>query len=70
MHRFSFVIRYRKHDTTKRSRNTSFCNYHMRIAISTSYRIWRRNVFVEYRCYYHLHFSEQCEYLYRNSDGG
>ena len=68
MHGISFINRYRKHDTTQRSSNTSFCNHHVRITFGTSYRIRRRNLFVEYRCNHYFHFSEQCKYLYSNSN--
>ena len=68
MHGISFFNRYRKHDTTQRSSNTSFCNHYVRITFSTSYRIRRWNLFVEHRCHYHFYFSEQRKYLYSNRD--
>ena len=68
MHGISFIIRYRKYHTTKRSGNTSFCNHYVRITHGTSYRIRRGNLFVEHRCHYHFHYSEQRKYLYSNSD--
>ena len=57
-----------KHHTTKRSGNTTFCNYYVRLTLSTSYRIRRRNLFMEYRSNYYFHFSEQRKYLYSNCD--
>ena len=68
MHGISFFCRYRKHNTTKRSGNTSFCNHYLRITHSASYRIRRRNIFVEHRCHYDFDFSEQRKYLYSNSN--
>ena len=68
MHGFRFQNSYRKYNTTKRSGNTSFCNDYLRIALGTSYRVRRRNIFVEHRSNYYFYFSEQCEYLYSNSD--
>ena len=68
MHCLCFVNRYRKYHTTQRSGNTSFCNHYVRIAFGTSYRIRRRNLFVEHRCHYRFDFCEQCKYLYSNSD--
>ena len=68
MHGISFFYCYGKHHATKCSGNAPFCNDHVRITLGTSYRIRRRNVPVEYRCHYDLDFSEQCKYLYSNSD--
>ena len=68
MHCLRFVSRFRKYNTTQRSGNTSFSNDYVRIALGTSYRIRRRNVFVEHRGNYYFYFSEQCKYLYGNSD--
>ena len=67
MHGISFISRYRKYNTTKRSGNTSFCDHHVRITIGTSYRIGRGYVPVEHRSNYYFYFSEQREYLYSNS---
>ena len=68
MHGFRFIYRYRKHHTTERSGNTAFCNHYVRITFSTSYRIRRRNIFMEHRSNYYIYFSEQREYLYCYSD--
>ena len=68
MHGIGIVNCFRKHDTTQRGSNTSFCNHNVRITFGTSYRIRRRNLFMEHRSNYYFHFSEQRKYLYRNSD--
>ena len=68
MHGISFVSRYRKYNATQRSGNTSFCNHYVRIAHSASYRIRRRNLFVEHRGNDHFHYSEQRKYIYCYSD--
>jgi hypothetical protein len=56
-----------KYHATQHSDKSAYCNNHVRITISASYRIRRGNLFVEHRCNYHFHFGEQCKYLYRDS---
>ena len=67
MHGISFFNRYRKHNTSKCSGDTTFCIHHMRIAFGPSYRIRWWNVLMEHRSDYHFYFSEQRKYLYSNS---
>ena len=67
MYSIRFFNSYRKHHATQHWNNTAYCNNHVCITISASYRIRRGNLFVEHRCNYHFYFSEQRKYLYSDS---